>query len=104
MKFKKGDKVYIIKGKDRGKSGQITRVIPDANRIVVEGVMLRKKHVRPKTQDQKGQRVESPAPISASNAMLLCPSCSKPTRIGMRKEGESKVRFCKRCQQSISSK
>ncbi len=97
MKLKKGDKVYVLKGKSRGKTGAILRVLPKVSKIVVEGVSLRKKHVRPKKQGQKGQRIESPAPISSANVALVCGSCSKPTRVGYRVEGGKKVRFCKKC-------
>ena len=101
MKLKKGDKVYILKGKDHGKTGVIARVLPKVSKILVEGVSLHKKHVRPKKQGQKGQIVELLTPISSANAALVCPSCAKPTRVGYRLEGDKKVRFCKKCQTTI---
>ncbi len=97
MRLKKGDKVYILKGKDHGKTGVIARVLPKVSKVLVEGVSLHKKHVKPKKQGQKGQRVEFPTPISSANAALVCPSCSKPTRVGYRLEGGKKIRFCKKC-------
>jgi len=97
MRLKKGDKVYILKGKDRSKTGNVVHVFPKTEKITVEGISLRKKHVKPKKQGQKGQRVELPTPISLSNVALVCPSCSKPTRVGHRTEGDKKVRFCKKC-------
>ena len=97
MRLKKGDKVYILKGKDRGKTGAIVRVLPKISKIVVEGISLRKKHMKPKKQGQKGQIVELPTPVSSANVALVCSSCLKPTRIGYRMEGNKKVRFCKKC-------
>lgn len=82
MKIKKGDKVTIISGKDRGKSGNVLRVFPKQNVITVESVNMRKKHSRSKRQGQKGQVIHVAMPISASNVMLVCPVCNKPRRAG----------------------
>ena len=101
MKLKKGDQVKIIAGKDRGKTGNILRVLVAENRVAVEGSNLYKKRVRPKTQNQKGETVLVARPFSASNVMLLCPNCKQPTRLGARQEGERKVRYCRKCQVTI---
>ncbi len=90
-----------MKGKDRGKTGKVIKVDKRANRLTVEGVNLFKKHVRPKRQGEKGEVVSVARPLSASNAMLLCPSCSKPTRVGMRTDGGKKTRYCKKCKSAI---
>lgn len=97
MKIKSGDKVLIIRGKSRGKTGKVTIALPCEHRIVIEGINLRKKHVRPRQQGQKGQTIEVAAPIDVSNAMLLCDKCTKPTRVGYRVEGKEKYRICKKC-------
>ena len=97
MKIKVNDTVKIISGKDRGKTGKITHVLVEENRIVVEGVNIAKKHSKPKKQGQKGQIIQMPMPISVSNAMVVCSSCSKPTRVGKKTVGSKKVRACKRC-------
>ena len=101
MKIKKGDQVKILSGKDRGKTGAILRVLSEENRVSVEGLNLYKKRVRPKQQNQKGETVFVARPLSASNVMLICPNCKRPTRIGARLEGEQKVRYCKKCQANI---
>ncbi|RJQ32656.1 50S ribosomal protein L24 [Candidatus Parcubacteria bacterium] len=101
MKLKTGDTVKIITGKDKGKTGKIARVIRDENRIVVEGINVRKKHLRPKKQGQKGQIAQIPAPFNLSNAALVCPSCQKPARVGFKIEGGKKTRFCKKCETAI---
>jgi large subunit ribosomal protein L24 len=101
MKLKKGDTVLIISGKDKGKKGKVLRVLPKKNKIVVENVFIIKKHVRPKRQGEKGQRVEIPAPIDASNAKLVCSKCGKAARIGYKLTEKKKYRVCKKCNQEI---
>jgi len=102
MRIKKNDKVKIIAGKDAGKSGKVLNIINAKGKIVVEGVNIAKKHTRPKKEGEKGQRVEIATPIDVSNAMLICPSCNKETRVGFQidKEGK-KSRFCKKCKKTI---
>ena len=82
IKIKKGDTVVIIAGKDRGKNGKVLNVFPKTERILVEGVGLRKKHRRARRAGQKGEVVTLPAPVHMSNAMLLCKNCGKGARIG----------------------
>lgn len=95
MKLKVNDKVLIIAGKDKGKVGKITHVIPKHNRIVVESVNIRIKHIK-KTQTAAGQKISFEAPFSVSNAMILDPSNNKPTRIGYKKlDNGKKERFSK---------
>jgi len=84
MRIKKSDTVLIISGKDRGKKGKVIKALPKENKIVVEGVNLRKKHTRPRRQGEKGQIVEIAAPFDVSNVKLICPKCKKPTRVGYR--------------------
>ncbi len=97
MKIKKGDNVKIISGKDKGKIGKVTKSFPVKNKIIVEGANLRKKHMRPTKQGQKGQMVQIAMPMDVSNAIIMCGSCNKPTRVGMRMSGEKKSRVCKKC-------
>jgi len=100
MNIKKGDKVVVVKGKDRGKSGKVLRVIPRDDSLVVDEANLRKKTIRPKQQGDKGQVVEVPWPMKSANVMLVCSSCGKQTRAGFRMEGNKKVRYCKKCKQT----
>lgn len=103
MKIKKGDKVKIIAGKDRGKEGKILQVLPDKKKVIVEGINLLIKHVKPRRAGEKGQRIQFPAPLSISNVMLVCPKCSKPVRVGYKiLENDKKVRICKKCKEIIS--
>ena len=101
MKIKKGDQVKILSGKDRGKSGKVLRVFSQDKKMIVEGLNLIKKHIRPRKEGDKGQRIEVPAKINISNAMLVCSKCGKSARVGYRISGENKVRFCKKCQAEI---
>jgi len=97
MEIKKGDTVKIISGKDKGKTGKVVRAFRETSTVLVEGVNIRKKHSKPKKQGQKGQIVEMPAAVTASNVQIVCTSCKKGVRIGMKVEGTKKVRVCKKC-------
>jgi len=102
MKIKKGDKVKILTGKDKGKTGKVLKVVKSAGKISIEGINLRIKHMRPQKQGEKGQRIQFPAPMDISNVMLICPKCSQATRVGMKKlEDKSKVRVCKKCKETF---
>ncbi len=103
MKIKKGDKVKIIAGKDKGKGGKVLQVMPEKNKVVVEGLNLLIKHVKPRRAGEKGQRIQFPAPLDISNIMLVCPKCNKQTRVGYKiLENKKKVRLCKKCKEIIS--
>ena len=82
MYIKKGDKVQVLSGKDRGKQGVILRALPAENKVVVEGVSVVKKAVKPNAANQQGGIVSQEAPIDASNVNLVCPECGKGTRVG----------------------
>lgn len=100
MKIKKGDKVKIILGKDRGKEGKVEHVLGKKNRVFVSGVNLYKRHVK-KHKDLEGGVIDIPKSLEISNVTLICPSCNKTTRIGYKMQGETKVRICKKCQKEI---
>ena len=101
MKIKKNDMVIIIAGKDNGKKGKVIESYPDRGKIIVAGVSIRKKHTKAKRSGEKGQIVEKPGPIDVSNAMLICPKCGKPARIGYKLIEKHKYRICKKCSQEI---
>ena len=96
MDLKVGDKVIVIAGNDKGKTGTIQKVYPKLNKVVVENVNVRKKHKKPTQQNSEGSIVEVYAPIDASNVMLLDPKTKKPTRIGHKVVKGKKVRFAKK--------
>ncbi|MFA5675547.1 MAG: 50S ribosomal protein L24 [Christensenellales bacterium] len=98
MHIRKEDKVVVISGKDKGKKGKVMFVEPSTGRLIVEKVNVVKKHQKPKGQGKPGGIVNQEAPIDASNVMLVCAKCGKPTRIAFKllKDG-GKVRACKKC-------
>lgn len=103
-KIIKGDKVLVIAGKDRNKTGKVVKVLPKDRALLIEGVNMAKKHQRPKKQGQQGQIISLSRPIDESNAMLLCPKCGKATRIGMSEaigKGAKRARTCKKCRAEI---
>ena len=101
MKVKKDDQVLIISGKDRGRKGKVIKAFPKQGKIIVDKMNIKKKHLRPKKQGEKGQVVEIPAPIDVSNVKIVCSKCGKTTRIGYKVEKERKYRVCKKCGQEI---
>jgi large subunit ribosomal protein L24 len=98
--IRKNDTVLVMAGKDRGKRGRVLKVLPERNRLVVEGVNFIKRHTRPNPQRNiKGGIVEREAALSASNVQLVCPECGAATRIGHRVLGDGrKVRICRKCE------
>lgn len=101
MKIHKGDQVLIISGKDRGKKSKVLKSSPKEGRVLVEGVNLRKKHVRPRRAGEKGQIIEIPAPVHISNLKLICSKCGKAVRTGYQIKERKKHRICKKCGQEI---
>ncbi len=102
MRIKKGDTVKILSGKDSGKSGKVVKVLIKNDKIIVEGLNLYKKHVRPKTENEKGEIIQVPRPINSSNVLVICSSCHKPTKIGSRITADGKKeRFCRKCKATL---
>ncbi len=97
MKIKKGDKVRVLAGKDRGKEGEVMFAFPAENKVIVEGVNLVKKHQRPLSEDQPGGIIDKDMPMHVSNVAVISPKDGKPTRVGFKiLEDGTKVRVCKR--------
>jgi len=98
LKIKKNDRVKILQGKDSGKTGKVLRIEPSKDFIYVEGVNIVKVHTRSKKQGQSGGIISKEGPVHISNVEVVCPSCSKPARIGFEvKDSGEKVRICKKC-------
>ncbi len=97
-RVKKEDTVFVTKGKDRGRTGTVRVVIPKEDRVIVGGVNMVKRHMKPRGPRQPGGIIEREAPISLANVRPLCPSCSKAVRVGFRVLADDrKVRYCKKC-------
>lgn len=101
FKFKIKDSVQITAGKDKGRTGKILKVNPKDQTVVVEGINLYKKNIKPRG-NEAGQTVSLPRAISVANVALVCPSCQKPTRIGFDASQKPKVRVCHHCRQVIN--
>lgn len=101
MKVKKGDTVLIISGKNKGRRGKVLQALPKEDRILVEGVNLRKKHQKPRKSGEKGQILELPGSISASSVKILCSACRKAVKTGYKIIDKKKYRICKKCGQEI---
>jgi large subunit ribosomal protein L24 len=97
FRIKKGDQVEVIGGKENGKRGKVLRVLSAEERVVVERVNFIKRHVRPSQKTPQGGVIEREASMHISNVKLVCPSCNQAVRVGVRMEGDSKVRYCKKC-------
>lgn len=98
MGLKKDDKVMVIGGKDKGKSGKVKKVLHAKNRVLVEKLNLVKRHTRPGMDQAQGGIIEKEASIHRSNVMLYCDKCEKPVRSGVRQMSDkSNARFCKKC-------
>lgn len=99
---KKDDTVMVIAGKEKGKTGKVMRVVADSDRVLVENLNMIKRHTRPSQANQDGGIVEKEAPLAISNVLLVCGSCNKPTRTGVRVlDNGAKVRFCKKCNEIV---
>ncbi len=97
MKLKKGDRVRVLTGKDRGDEGEIMRVFPKDGKVIVEGVNVAKKHQRAARATMQAGIIDKDMPMPASNVALICPSCG-PTRVGYRFDDQgTKVRICRKC-------
>jgi large subunit ribosomal protein L24 len=104
LNIQRNDTVEVIAGSDKGKRGRVLRILADENRVLVEHVRMIKKNVRPNPQRNiKGGIAEQEAPVHISNVALVCPNCG-PSRVGHKFEGDTKVRVCKKCGQTLAPK
>jgi large subunit ribosomal protein L24 len=102
MKIRRNDEVLVISGDDQGKKGKVRSYSPRDKRLVVEGVNMVKRHMKPRPNIRQAGIIEREAPIHVSKVMLICSKCNKPTRVGfLMLEGKNKVRVCKQCNEVI---
>ena len=97
MKIKKGDTVQVLSGNDKGKKGEVLQVMPKDSKIVVKGVNVRKKHIKPRKQGEEGGIISVEVAIPSSKANVVCSKCGKATKVGYSEEKGVKVRVCKKC-------
>ena len=97
LRIRKGDRVRVLKGKDRGKEGVVMRVLPEVGKVIVDGVNVAKKHQKPTRATMQGGIIDKDMPIDVSNVAVISPKDGKPTRVGFKfKDDGTKVRICKR--------
>lgn len=102
LHVRKNDMVMVITGKDKGKTGKVLKVFPEKGRVTVESLNVVKRHTRPSRSNAQGGIIEKEAPFDASNVQVLCGSCNKPSRTGVRTLADgSKARYCKKCNEIV---
>jgi len=101
IKIKKGDEVIMLNGKDKGKKGKVLKIVRKSNRVVVDGLNLVKKNLKPKKQGEKGEVISMPRSVDISNVAIFCSRCNKGVRVGFRLSGEQKMRICRKCLETI---
>ena len=101
LNVKKDDTVLVISGKDKGAKGKVLVSLPQEEPVIVQNVNMVTRHKKPRRQGEPGGRIKQEGTIHASNVMLICPKCNKPTRVGHAFEGDKKVRVCKKCGKSM---
>jgi large subunit ribosomal protein L24 len=101
MKFKKGDSVKVVKGKDKGKDGKIDQVFPKLGKVLVSNVNQYKRHLKARSQTKPSEIVTLTKPLPEENVILVCPKCHKTTRVGYKIEKGTKSRICKKCKSEI---
>jgi large subunit ribosomal protein L24 len=102
--IKKNDIVTVLSGKDKGKTGKVLRIIPKKKKLIVEGINMMTKHVKPRSQDkQTAGLIKTESGVIASKVMLVCPRCNKPTKVSFKRQHDNtKARICKKCSEVIS--
>ncbi len=101
MKIKKGDKVKVMAGKDKGREGVVEKVYKKSKRVLIQKINIYKKHIKKSEKMPQGGVVEVPRPIDVSKIMLVCPKCGKTTRVGYKVEKNKKNRACRKCESKI---
>lgn len=100
-KIRKGDEVIVLAGKDKGKKGKVEAVFSKENKLIVNGANQYKRHLKRRSQAQPSEIITITKPLPVGSVLIVCPKCHLPTRVGLKKEEEKKVRICKKCQAEI---
>ena len=101
LKVKKGDTVKVLSGNDKGKTGEVLEVIPKTQKIIVKGINIKKKHMKPRRQGEEGGIISMEFQIHMSKVNVVCPKCGKAVRVGFKIDKDNKVRVCKSCGATI---
>jgi large subunit ribosomal protein L24 len=104
LKIRKNDMVMVVKGRDRGKTGKVLRILPEQGRVVVERLNIVKRHSKPRGAASPGGIVEKEAPLRIENVMMFCDRCNAPVRAGWKASADgTKTRVCRRCNESLGN-
>ena len=102
IKIKKGDTIKVMAGKDKGKTGKVEKVFPKQAKVLVAGVNIYKRHLKPRGEGKPGGIIDIVKPLPLANVALLCPKCQQPTRVGfIFDKQKEKLRICKKCQEQL---
>jgi len=101
MKFKKGDQIIVTRGKDRGRKGKIEKILPKVGKVIIPGVNIYKRHLKPQGQNKPGGIIDKVMPLAITNVALFCSKCNSKTRIGFQLSKGGKVRICKKCKTTV---
>ena len=101
MRIKKGDNVQVLSGNDKGKTGEVLEINPKADKIIVKGVNIRKKHVKARKQGEESGIISVECAIPTSKVNVVCPKCGKTTKVGYSEEKGEKIRVCKKCGEKL---
>lgn len=101
LKIRKEDQVMVMAGREKGKTGKVSRVVPGKAVVFIEKLNLVKRHQKPSAKYKHGGIIEKEAPIAISNVMLLCAKCKGPVRVGKKNDGEKNIRVCKKCGEEL---
>lgn len=102
MKIKKNDNILVISGKSKGKSGIVSKVLVKENKLIVIGINVSKKNIKPSKKNPHGGIIDIHLPIAVSNVAIVCPSCNKPTKIAYKISGKTKERVCRKCKSAVT--
>ncbi len=102
MKIRKGDRVQVLAGKDRGREGVVVQAIPESNKVIVEDINIAKRHTKPRSAEEPGGIIDKAMPLDVSNVAVISPADGKPTRVGYKVNADgTKIRVCRRSGQEI---
>jgi large subunit ribosomal protein L24 len=101
FRIRKGDTVRVVAGKEKGKTGKVLEVDPRKQKVYIEKINIIKRHTKPSQKRRQGGIIEKEGPLHISNVMLMCQNCGKPVRTGMKTVGDGKIRYCKKCGESM---
>ena len=101
MRIKKGDTVKVLSGNDKGKTGEVLEVIPKTEKVIVKGVNIRKKHVKPRKQGQESGILKVESPVHVSKVNYYCPKCEKGVKLGVKVVDGKRIRVCRKCNTEI---